>query len=326
MNYVPLVSIVIPCYNAEKFIAEAIESAFNQIYPNVEVIVIDDGSSDRSVEIIQSYGNRVRFEAIDHRGACAARNRGLQLSKGEFIQFLDADDVLLPNKLETQVPILQSDRADLVFCNGYLFGDDRPQRPIKKLLALPSPLGIDPFIYCLSNGFGTEGPLHRRSYLEKVMGFREGLAGAQEYDLHIRLGAFGARLYKMDEFLYKHRNHNDPNRITRTPKPAGFMAEVFIDLSKWLEENFSETLTLERRKILAGKIFQSSIHAFRNGAEAIANTGFKRAKELSSSYLYNERTLYKILAQYFNPMLLESFLKQARTGRNAFKKLFQLAS
>ncbi|WP_088892291.1 glycosyltransferase family 2 protein [Leptolyngbya ohadii] len=321
----PLVSVIIPCFNAEPYVAEAIESALNQTYPNVEVIVVDDGSNDRSVEAIQSFGDRIRFEQINHRGACAARNRGLQLSQGEFIQFLDADDVLLPNKLEVQVPVLQSDRADLVFCNGYLFGDDRPQRPIKKLLALPSPEGADTLLYCLANGFGTEGPLHRRSLLEKVKGFREGLIGAQEFELHIRLGAVGARLCKLDEFLFRHRNHDDPTRITRRPKPPGFMVEMFIALSKQLETEFPETLTPQRRRALAGAMFQHSIYAYRNGAEAIAGSGFKYARELSPSFSYQERSFYKLLAHYLEPIVLEHLLKQVRTGRNAVKRLLNAA-
>ena len=231
MNYVlPLISIIIPCYNAESYIAEAIDSALNQTYSNVEVIIVDDGSNDRSIQIIQSYGDRVRFEAGSHRGACAARNRGLYLSQGEFIQFLDADDVLLPNKLEIQASILQSGQTDLVFCNGYLFGDDRPCRPIKKLLGLPSPVGVDPFLYCLLNGFGTESPLHRRQYLEEVGGFREDLQGGQESELHMRLGIAGIRLHKLDDFLFKHRNHDDLNRITRMKKSPGFMLNLLLGL------------------------------------------------------------------------------------------------
>lgn len=316
-----LVSVIIPCYNAENYVSEAIESALDQTYSNVEVIVVDDGSTDRSIEVVRSFGDRVRLQQIDREGACAARNLGLQLSRGEFIQFLDADDVLLPNKLEMQLPVLQADQADLVFCNGYLFGDDRPQRPIKKLLNLPSPDGVDSFLYCLSNGFGTEGPLHRRHFLEKVKGFRKGLAGAQEFDLHIRLGAAGVRLHKLNDFLFKHRNHNSPNRITRTAKPPGFMAQVFMDLFKQLEDS-PELLTPDRREALAGALFQHSIFAYRDGAETIAKKGFQFAKEISPAFSYKERQLYKLLAQYFEPMLLENLLKQARSSRNALKKLF----
>ncbi|MDV3351384.1 glycosyltransferase family A protein [Leptothoe sp. LEGE 181152] len=320
--YSPLVSIVIPCYNAENYVSEAIDSALSQSYANVEVIVVDDGSSDQSRDIVQSYGEKVRFKQNHHQGACCARNTGLEISQGEFIQFLDADDVLLPHKLETQLPFLVSNQYDLVFCNGYLFGDDRPQRPIKKLRALPSPTNTDPFIYCFFNGFGTEGPLHRRSLLEKVGGFRAGLVGAQEYDLHVRLSATGARLHKLDDYLFCHRNHNDPNRITRTPKPPGFYAEMLIGLLVRLQQDSPEALTPERRQIFAGVLFQRSINAYRSGAEAIAARGFKQAKALSNKLEYNERRFYKLIAEVVDPMFAEGCLKQARMIRDTLKKPF----
>lgn len=322
MKQSPLVSIIIPCHNTEKYISEAIASALDQTYPNVEVIVVDDGSTDRSLEIIQSFGDRLKYDQINHKGACAARNRGLEISKGEFIQFLDADDVLLPHKLEKQLPLLLSNQADLVFCNGYLFGDDRPQRPIKKLLALPSPDNIDPFIYCILNGFGTEGPLHRRSCLEKVKGFTEGLLGGQEYNLHIRLGAINARLYKLDDFLFKHRNHDDPNRITRMKKPPDFMLQMLINLSNELEENPDVSLNPERCKVLAEQIFKNSIYAYRNGVETVARKGFKRAKELSKNTVYHERAILKFLAQYIDIIFIEKTLNHVRRSRNYLRSLF----
>jgi glycosyltransferase involved in cell wall biosynthesis len=314
-----LVSVIIPCRNAESYISESIDSALHQSYSNIEVIIVDDGSTDASIEIIKCFGNLVRLETIDHQGACAARNLGLQVSKGEYIQFLDADDVLLLNKIEVQLPYLTSNQCDLVFCNGYLFGDDRPQRPIKKLRALPPPHGTDPFIYSLKNGFGTEGPLHRRHILEKVGGFRVGLIGAQEYDLHIRLGAAGVRLHKVDDYLFCHRNHNDPNRITRTPKPPGFNAQMLMGLLSQLQEDMPNSLTPERRKALAGKLFQSSIYAYRGGAEDIAAEGFKQAIALSPDLEYNERFFYKLMVNVVDPMFAEGCLKQARLLRNVFK-------
>jgi glycosyltransferase involved in cell wall biosynthesis len=317
----PLVSVIIPCYNAAQYVGEAVTSALNQTYSNVEVIVVDDGSSDQSIEVIQSFGDRIRLERTKHQGACAARNRGLQLSQGEFIQFLDADDVLLPEKIERQIPILQSDQADLVFCNGYLFGDDRPQRPIKKLLALPSPVGQDPFLYCLRHGFGTEGPLHKRRFLEKVGGFREELPGAQEFDLHIRLSAVGARLIKLDDFLFKHRNHDDSARITRKPKPPGYMAWVCMGLADQLLATHPDTLTQDRRMALAGAIFQHAIYAYRGGNKKLAKEGFVYAKKLSQKFDYSERSWYKTLAQWLPPSFLEASLQQARSSRDYFKRM-----
>ncbi|NEO92714.1 MAG: glycosyltransferase family 2 protein, partial [Moorea sp. SIO3G5] len=86
-----LISIIIPCYNNQAFIKQAIESALNQTYPYTEIIVIDDGSTDGSLEIIRSFENSIKWETGSNQGAPAARNRGLELAKGEYIKFLDAD-------------------------------------------------------------------------------------------------------------------------------------------------------------------------------------------------------------------------------------------
>lgn len=101
----PLVSIIIPCYNAENYVAEAIQSALDQIYPNCEIIVIDDGSTDGSLEVIKSFGDKIRWETGPNRGGCGARNRGLELAKGEWIQFLDADDLIEQNKIAVQMKL-----------------------------------------------------------------------------------------------------------------------------------------------------------------------------------------------------------------------------
>jgi glycosyltransferase involved in cell wall biosynthesis len=100
----PLVSILIPAYNAEKYIAKAIESALNQTWPSKEIIVVDDGSSDNTFDIAKSFESAaVRVIHQEKKGASVARNRGLQEAKGDFIQFLDADDLLAPDKIELQM-------------------------------------------------------------------------------------------------------------------------------------------------------------------------------------------------------------------------------
>src|SRR5206468_2833779 len=102
----PLVSILIPCYNAERWIAQAIDSALAQTWPAKEVIVIDDGSTDGSLEIIKSFGDRIRWETGPNRGGNVARNRLLELSLGEWLQYLDADDYLLDDKVGKQIEFL----------------------------------------------------------------------------------------------------------------------------------------------------------------------------------------------------------------------------
>src|SRR5215211_2892046 len=116
---VGLTSIVIPCYNAARYLAETLESAFTQTYTPTEIIVVDDGSTDGSVELIQTYGNRVRAEYGPNRGASAARNQGTALARGEFIQYLDADDLLTHDAIEKRVAGLRQNTADVAYSSGW---------------------------------------------------------------------------------------------------------------------------------------------------------------------------------------------------------------
>ena len=104
----PLVSIVIPAYWAEAYIAETLESVVNQTYANIEAFVVDDGSDDGTVDLAKGYASdKLRVIRQENSGACVARNRGLALSKGKYVQFLDADDVLSNDKIEEQVKVLE---------------------------------------------------------------------------------------------------------------------------------------------------------------------------------------------------------------------------
>ena len=114
----PLVSILIPCYNAASYIASSLGSAFAQTWPRYEVIVVDDGSTDDSLRIARGYERRgLRIIAQTNRGAAAARNVALQAATGEFIQFLDADDLLAPDKIAQQISLLL-DRGPRVLASG----------------------------------------------------------------------------------------------------------------------------------------------------------------------------------------------------------------
>lgn len=99
----PLVSVIIPNYNYGRYLREAIDSVLQQSYPNVDVMVVDDGSTDDSLAVLRSYGDRVRVFEQQHQGVSTARNRGVQESRGELVAFLDADDQWFPSKLTRQV-------------------------------------------------------------------------------------------------------------------------------------------------------------------------------------------------------------------------------
>lgn len=113
----PLVSIIIPCYNAEAWVAQTLESALSQTWPNKEVLVINDGSNDASLEVVRRFAFRgVQVVTQPNEGAAAARNHGLRLARGDFIQFLDADDLLAADKIERQIRLLQAVGDDCIVC------------------------------------------------------------------------------------------------------------------------------------------------------------------------------------------------------------------
>lgn len=132
-----LVSVIIPVYNAEKWIGDTLYSVFKQTWKHIEIIVVNDGSIDSSSAIINqvsdSFSGTINLIEQDNRGACAARNVGLRQAKGTFIQFLDADDILAPNKIEIQMALLQNSAPNSVaFCSWAHFTDQPSDAIYKK--------------------------------------------------------------------------------------------------------------------------------------------------------------------------------------------------
>lgn len=120
----PLVSVIIPLYNAERYIAETIENVLSQTYQNIEIVVIDDGSRDNSLSIAKKFeSNKVKVFTQVNKGASAARNHGLSKAKGVYIQFLDADDLLSPTKIEAQINVLDGGETKVALCTTAHFFD-----------------------------------------------------------------------------------------------------------------------------------------------------------------------------------------------------------
>lgn len=136
----PLVSILIPAYNAEQWIAETLESALAQTWPHKEIIVVDDGSKDRSFEIAKTFEPRgLKVISQQNRGASAARNRALQEAQGDFIQYLDADDLLAPDKIERQIQLLENGNSECVATGEW----SRFYTTPSEALFIPQPLWAD---------------------------------------------------------------------------------------------------------------------------------------------------------------------------------------
>jgi glycosyltransferase involved in cell wall biosynthesis len=137
----PLVSILIPCYNSAPWLTETLESALNQTWQNIEVILVDDGSTDSSLEVAKKFeSSRVKVISQTNQGASAARNRAFKEAQGEFIQYLDADDLLAGDKIELQMQLLNCDRNSNYIASGAWA---RFYKAPSEALFIPEPLWVD---------------------------------------------------------------------------------------------------------------------------------------------------------------------------------------
>lgn len=181
-----LVSVIIPCYNVQEYIHDALNSVFDQTYRNVEIICIDNNSTDDTWRILNKIQKKNPLLVIDQElreGANAARNKGLDLAKGEWIQFLDADDLLASTKIEHQMNLVQNSKLDLVFIAAAsvkrtLFGRDEIILPLK------GDNYLAPFLNRCGN---TCSNLWNKRQLELVGNWNETLKSSQETDLMFRL-------------------------------------------------------------------------------------------------------------------------------------------
>ena len=184
-----LVSVVIPCYNQAHFLGEAIESVLCQGYTNVEVVVVDDGSTDNASEVASRYERAgVRLIRQENRGRSGARNWGLDEAQGEYVVFLDSDDRLLPEALEVGVKDLEAHPAcAFVFGRLRVFGPDRSYLES----ALPPYMMTDPYGTLLSGNlsFTPGAAMFRRSVFDSVGGFdtSASLQGSEDYHLYLRV-------------------------------------------------------------------------------------------------------------------------------------------
>lgn len=216
----PLVTIAITCYNYVDFVAEAIESALNQTYKNIEVIVIDDGSTDSSLDIINRYSKRVRVITRENRGVVYTRNEALKLAKGDFFFFLDADDFFDKDYVEQMVRVAQKNNADVVYPNWHVFGDAKYSQ---KYPEFDMQLLIEQQIHCTSESL---------IRLDAVKGHRfESEEVAEDWDFFLGLALAGKKFKLADECYINYRVRRNTRGTSRLYWDD---MRIFISiLSKW---------------------------------------------------------------------------------------------
>ena len=230
----PLVSVVIPTYNHGGYVTGAVDSVLQQSYRPLELVVVDDGSTDGTEKLLQPYGSRIRYLYQENRGVAAARNLGIARSSGELVAFLDADDRWLPDKLEAQVAALAArPEAGLGYTNAYLW--DPPREVDERSLRLGRP-EFDGRCYARlfwSGGICLSSVMVWRTCLARVGVFDETLRGAsvEDYDLLWRVARQFEFVYLAPPLvLYRTR----PAHETRTA--ARLQDELYV-IGKRLRED-----------------------------------------------------------------------------------------
>lgn len=218
MPDLPLVSVIIPTFNSRRWIREAIDSVLEQTWRSLEVIVVDDGSTDGTGEMLQAeYGTAIRYIFQANKGLPAARNAGLRIARGRYVQFLDADDVLLPEKIELQVTMLEGNPQISVAYSSFawLSGDPPSIEPARLRRRPPSG---DVWADLLRGNFiVVHAALARLDEINAVGGFNEGLPACEDYDLWLRLSARGALFLHTPEVgvLYRRTQNSMSTNLMR---------------------------------------------------------------------------------------------------------------
>lgn len=272
----PAVTIAIPCFNAARSVAAAIQSALDQTWPEKEIIVVDDGSNDGSVEVVRSFGGRVALLQSEHRGGNHARNVALRSARGEWVQFLDADDYLEPAKIEQQFAEARGGaEADVIYSPTWIEEDST-----RRVHAIDT--RQDLFSQWLSWQLPqTGGALWRTSALLILGGWKEVQPCCQEHELYLRALKAGLRCIHAPTPHAVYRIWSQETVCRKDPRLVVDVRTALIDeLRSWLTERNAWTETHQQ---IAGR-------ACFEMARTLARTDLRRA----SAY-HRERRARKLI-------------------------------
>jgi len=296
------VSVIMPAYNGEKYIAESIRSVLAQTYLDWEMIVVDDGSIDRTSEIARDFSSqdkRIIYVSQQNGGQGRARNTGIRMARGEVIAFLDQDDLWLKEKLELQLKAMKEANADVIFSDGFIFQDEDSADESTTCAAWFSALrgkvdGASMLGYLLTlNRIPTLSALVRRERIEGVGLFEEDrrYQNCDDYDLWLKLAESGAIFFGTSEKLVRYRLHS--NQHSRDSSRMN-KSEIGVLEKPWRLTPADQRIKEKRLSALRRELVVALINDGKaNEAQEALREFRERAK--STPFSLFEQTLIKIL-------------------------------
>lgn len=263
---IPQTSIIMPVYNSERYIEETIQSVINQTYKNWELIIINDGSNDKTEEIIQNYliNTNIHYYYQKNSGVSAARNFGFTKSKGKYISFLDADDIWHFSNLEEKIFFLQKESIDAVYSNCDII-DENSRNTNKTLTGSKTPTLHD--ILSIKGNYITapSGIIYKKSIFDTIETFDTNLSNNADQDLWIRLLANNFKLELIDKSLWKYRVHsnNMSKNISLLEKDSIYLLEKVNKNNLFESELFKKECFGKLYYMLAGSWWKNGNNKFR---------------------------------------------------------------
>lgn len=247
----PKVSVIIPVYNGAKYIEETLRSVYAQTFQDFEIIAVDDGSTDNISDIMRKYTDRVKFISQENKGISAARNKAILESTGEYLAFIDQDDLWLPQKLEKQIALFEKNpKVGLVFCDTIFFNE---KGDLYNIYRKESPARGMVFGELLSNYFLSLETvvIRKKALLSLAQWFDEQFNMAEEMDLFLRI-AYKWELDYVNEPLAKWRMHESSysrKRSDLVPKEMGMVLDKILKIFPDIMQKYSEEIECQKRMI-----------------------------------------------------------------------------
>mgnify|MGYP001576085848 CR=1 FL=1 len=275
MNEKPLVSVITPTYNAGAYLRDTIRSVLGQTYSNLEHIIIDDGSTDDTAEVVRAFSDpRVKYFHQKNSGQSAARNAGIAAAKGEYVALLDADDFFLPDKLSEQVGYLEAHPdCGFCYCKVYHFFHNDPGKTYYFAMENPSGYLFDKLL--MSNFINPLSVVIRKDLLEKYGGFEPAYRWIDEQYLWLKLAYRKVKFCYLDKALGYCRLHKESftNRPQYFQKSQEEYLKILQLIKTWMSETEISTYNLHKleqklkvrvalgKLIAGGNVFARLLHA-----------------------------------------------------------------